>query len=381
MLDLDTFLVELYVSVDEFCKPVVHPARPGRSAALYPSEVVTLSVLGQWSHFASELAFYRFAQRRLRAFFPRLPDHSQFVRQQRRHEAVLAGFFQHLARQLQAPQSPFEIVDRVGVATRHIGRRGFEWLAGYSAIGYSNRLGYFHGLQVLTAVTADGVLTGFGVGAGNTKDQPMAESFFALRHTPQPRFPSVGTAAGNQTYVADKGFSGPKLHRKWRQAYGAQLICAPQRRHGLVTFRRGTGRNRSRGGGTRPGCRVPTAGWCSPRACAAGSSRGTRPRPAAARSPARRPGRSGSVSSGFVSNCARRLMLVADLNRQFGPAGRLKPRQQKHEVGLRRLHSGGSRILSAPPEPAQAGFVPSLQRFQSPGARHASPFDTPPPTR
>lgn len=233
MLDLDTFLVELYVSVDEFCKPVVHPARPGRSAALYPSEVVTLSVLGQWSHFASELAFYRFAQRRLRAFFPRLPDHSQFVRQQRRHEAVLAGFFQHLARQLQAPQSPFEIVDRVGVATRHIGRRGFEWLAGYSAIGYSNRLGYFHGLQVLTAVTADGVLTGFGVGAGNTKDQPMAESFFALRHTPQPRFPSVGTAAGNQTYVADKGFSGPKLHRKWRQAYGAQLICAPQRRHGL----------------------------------------------------------------------------------------------------------------------------------------------------
>jgi hypothetical protein len=233
MLDHDTFLLELYVCADEFCKhSLAEPVHPGPDAALSPAEMLTLSIFGQWSHFSSERGYWRFAERRLRPLFPTLPDHSQFVRQQRQQERLLAGFFQHLARQLQAPESPFEILDRVAVATRHVGRRGSEWLAGYAAIGYSNRLGFFHGLQLLTAISADGVLTGFGVGAGNSKDQPMAESFLALRDQADGRFPSVGAAAGSQTYVVDKGFSGPKLHQHWRIEYGATIVCAPQRRHG-----------------------------------------------------------------------------------------------------------------------------------------------------
>ncbi len=55
MLDADTFLTELYVMVDDFCKANL-PAdtRPGPEASLSRSEVVTLAIFGQWGRFASE---------------------------------------------------------------------------------------------------------------------------------------------------------------------------------------------------------------------------------------------------------------------------------------------------------------------------------------
>lgn len=232
MLDYDTFLVELYVCVDEFCKHVVLPVHPGPAPALSTSEVITLSIFGQWRHFASEAAFYRFAQHRLRPLFPRLPARSQFNRQQRQLQSVLENFFLHLADQMKASHSPFEVLDRLGVATRWCGRRGGEWLSGYADRGLCNRLGFFHGLHLLSAVSAEGVLTGYGVGPASAKDQPMAETFLALRQHPNPRFASVGSAAGAATYVLDKGFSGPHLHRRWRARYGAHIVCAPQKGHG-----------------------------------------------------------------------------------------------------------------------------------------------------
>ena len=233
MLDYDTFLLELYVSVDEFCKHSVKlPVHPGPEPALSASEVLTLSIFGQWGHFASESSFYRFAQRRLRPLFPTLPARSQFNRQERQLQSVLEAFFLHLAQELKAQESPFEVLDRVGIATRWCGRRGGEWLHGYANRGLCNRLGFFHGLHLLSAVSAEGVLTGYGVGPGSAKDQPMAETLFALRQHPESRFGSVGVPAGSGTYVLDKGFSGPHLHRRWQAEYGAHIVCAPQKGHG-----------------------------------------------------------------------------------------------------------------------------------------------------
>ena len=71
MLDADTFLLLLYVLVDDFCKAHLGPEiRPGPAAALGRSEVVALAVFGQWGVFRSERGFYRYARRRLRAAFP-----------------------------------------------------------------------------------------------------------------------------------------------------------------------------------------------------------------------------------------------------------------------------------------------------------------------
>lgn len=81
---------------------------------------------------------------------------------------------------------------------------------------------------MLLAVNPSGVITGFGFGSASTKDQPLAETFFARRACPDPRLASVGAPARGP-YVTDKGFEGEDLHRHWRQAYGAEVLCAPKR--------------------------------------------------------------------------------------------------------------------------------------------------------
>jgi hypothetical protein len=68
-------------------------------------------------------------------------------------------------------------------------------LAGYADIGWSNSLGWYEGFRLLVAVNPTGVITGFGFCPASTKDQPLAETFFALRCEPNPRAPSVGSAA------------------------------------------------------------------------------------------------------------------------------------------------------------------------------------------
>ena len=51
------------------------------------------------------------------------------------------------------------------------------------------------------------MITGFCFGAASTGEQPLAETFFALRAAPNRRLTSVGSAFWG-TYVADKGFEG-----------------------------------------------------------------------------------------------------------------------------------------------------------------------------
>ena len=78
MEHLDTFLTTLYVMVDDFCKEhgLSLPSHPGPVANLSESEVITLSLFGQWARFPSERAFYRFAEGHLMSAFPTLPDRS-----------------------------------------------------------------------------------------------------------------------------------------------------------------------------------------------------------------------------------------------------------------------------------------------------------------
>lgn len=89
-------------------------------------------------------------------------------------------------------------------------------------------LGWYEGFCLLVAVAPTGVITGFGFAPASTKDQPLAETFFALRAQPNPRLKSMGSAASGP-YVVDKGFEGGDNHRRWRNRYGARVICSPKR--------------------------------------------------------------------------------------------------------------------------------------------------------
>ncbi len=226
MIDVDTFITVLYVMVDDFCQTQQHPRQPGPQAALLPSEVVTLSIFGQWTNFPSERAFYRYALRHLRAAFPTLPARSQFNRLQRRYADVITAFGLFLVQMMKAQHCLYERVDSSGIATRDAKRRGAGWLAGQADIGWSNRLGWYEGFHLLIAVAEEGVITGFGFGAASTHDQRLLETFLAVRAQPAPALSSVGQPA-HGVYIADKGFAGEKPHTIWREQFGAHVITPP----------------------------------------------------------------------------------------------------------------------------------------------------------
>jgi hypothetical protein len=236
MLPPEEYLTTLYVLVDDFCRrrPELVRAGSGKRGPLpklSAAEVVTLIVFSQWERFSGERDFWRFAEQRLRPLFPNLPDRTQFNRAARRRTNLVAWFFRDMADLLGIREAPYQIIDRFGMATRRSGRRGVGWLEGYTDKGLCTRLGFFHGVHILSAASSDGVITGLAVGPGSMKDQPMAQALFEARLRQDPSAPAAGLPSASCLYLADKGFSGPNRHREWYLTTGALLICPPQKGH------------------------------------------------------------------------------------------------------------------------------------------------------
>jgi hypothetical protein len=227
-IDLDTFLTGLYVFVDAWCKERPARRRRGRPTALTPAEVVTLALFGQWARFLSERDFYRFADRRLRGAFPHLPDRAQLNRRIRAEYDLLVAVGQHLAAELGAGEVEYEVLDATAAPVRNVKRGGWGWLPEYVTRGWSTRLQWYEGFHLLVASTPDGVITGYGIGPANAKDQPLAETFFEARAADDPRLPTVGRATG-EPYLADSGFIGADRHAYWQDDLGARGICPPYR--------------------------------------------------------------------------------------------------------------------------------------------------------
>lgn len=228
-MDVDTFLTELYVMVDDYCKAHVAPrVAPGPAPSLTESEIATLAIFSQWGRFASQRDFYRYADKQLRPFFPTLPARSQLNRLIRMASTTLIGFGLHIAYQMLRPDDIYETLDTMGCRTRNAKRRGGGWLPGLANIGYCNRLGWYEGFNIITASTRRGLITGFGIAPASTKEQPFAETFLAARACQHPRLPEVGQPFSDW-YVADNGFCGHERHMRWARDYGAVVIAPPQR--------------------------------------------------------------------------------------------------------------------------------------------------------
>ena len=229
MVDVDTFLTTLYVMVDDFCHSQPPRRRPGPDASLSESEVITLTIFARWSRFNSERDFYRYANERLRDAFPTLPERSQFNRLSRSCTELIEGFVLHLTSLLtDARKCPYQALDSSAMPIRDCKRRGHGWLAGRADIGWSNSIGWYEGFSLLAAIEPSGVITGFCFGSASTADQPLAETFFALRANPNPRLKGAGSAFSG-TYVADKGFEGVENRRRWLECYGAEVVHPPKR--------------------------------------------------------------------------------------------------------------------------------------------------------
>jgi hypothetical protein len=228
VVDVDTFLTTLYVMVDDFCQTQPPKKRPGPEASLCQSEVITLAIFARWSRFASERDFYRYADGHLRGAFPTLPSRPQFNRLVRLYTQTIEEIAVKLGKMLEDRAHAYQALDSSAMPVRDAKRRGHGWLAGVADIGWSNSLGWYEGFSVLAAIEPSGVITGFCFGSASTADQPLAESFFAVRANPNPRLISVG-AAFSGIYVADKGFEGTENHRRWLECYGAEVVHPPKR--------------------------------------------------------------------------------------------------------------------------------------------------------
>jgi hypothetical protein len=228
MLDLDTFLTTLYVLVDDVIKAAPpKPQRPGPKPSLSESEVATLAMAAPWKQFPSERASVRYALRHLRSAFPGLPDGSQRNRLIRSAHDSLVTVMLCLARQLGSAQAAYEVLDGMGVAVRNNKRIAPAWLDGIAGTGWSNRLGWYDGVHLLTAVTLEGVLTGYAVAPAQTKEQPYAEDCLAARAQGVPRAAMVGVPATGP-YRADTGFEGRERHQRWATCYGAVVLAPPR---------------------------------------------------------------------------------------------------------------------------------------------------------
>jgi hypothetical protein len=215
---LDSFLVSLYVSVDDWWRanhPSTPQRRPGRPALLDDSEVLTLAILAQWPRFRSERDFWRFADAHLRPYFPDLCSQSQLNRRVRALEPELRALQRAFARDLADPSAVYRVMDTTlvpAIVRVRASRKGL--FCGQASFGRSaSKTEWVYGFKVALVVDPDGVVTAFGLAAASSDERPIGEALVAQdRH---------------EAYLADKGFTGAQWERRWLREYGALVAATP----------------------------------------------------------------------------------------------------------------------------------------------------------
>jgi hypothetical protein len=218
MMDLDSFLVSLYVLVDDWWKashPPNAPRKPGRPALLSESEVLTLAILAQWPRFRSERDFWRFAQAHLRSYFPNLCSQSQLNRRIRALEPEMRLLQRAFAEDLTEPSALYRVMDTTlvpAIVRVRASRKGL--FAGQASFGRSaSKTEWVYGFKVALVVDSDGVITAFGLAPAASDERPIGDALIASdRH---------------EAYLADKGFTGIEWERRWMELYGALVAATP----------------------------------------------------------------------------------------------------------------------------------------------------------
>ena len=216
-MNLDSFLVSLYVLVDDWWKLNRSSERPkiGRPALLTDSEVITLAILAQWPRFRSERDFWRFARAHLRSYFPNLCSQSQFNRRIRALEPEMRALQLAFARELAEPSSVYRVVDTTLVPAMvrvRASRKGL--FCGQASFGRSaSKTEWVYGFKVALVVDPEGVVSAFGLAPAASDERPIGDALIA-----SDRYGA---------YLADKGFTGIEWERRWMEVYGALVAATP----------------------------------------------------------------------------------------------------------------------------------------------------------
>lgn len=256
-MNLDTFLTELYVFVDDWYKAegaALMKRHAGGALEMSDSEVITLAIVGQWRvgvPWQSERGMGRYFQAHGRHWFPTLLQPSALNERIRLLWGALVRLQQVLGAQLESAQTLYECVDCVPLPACSLAqaeRESGHWLW-WSSIGRGGTQGgWFFGEQILVAVSQASAVTGWLVGPASTDDRWMLQVFLSGR-AGCPEWSAPAPAAGkgktplsapvgqilplqsvgrthSRSYLADGGFNGARWRAHWRQ-YGADVITIP----------------------------------------------------------------------------------------------------------------------------------------------------------
>jgi hypothetical protein len=217
-MDLDSFLVSLYVLVDDWWQEhyLSSPRKPGRPALLADSEVITLAILAQWPRFRSERDFWRFASAHLRPYFPALCSQGQFNRRVRALEPELRTLQRDLAGEIADPSAVYHVLDTTLIPAMvrvRACRKGL--FAGQATFGRcASKTEWVYGFKVALVVDPKGVVSAFGLAPAASDERPIGDALIA--HDCY------------EAYLADKGFAGIEWERRWLRDYGALVAATPK---------------------------------------------------------------------------------------------------------------------------------------------------------
>ncbi len=217
-MDLDSFLVSLYVLTEDWWKAAHSPDAPavGRPSLISDPEILTLAILAQWPRFRSERDFFRFANAHLRGYFPTLCSQSQFNRRVRALEGELRLLQSHLAGELADASAVYHVLDTTlipAVVRVRACRKGL--FAGEAAFGRrASKTEWVYGFKVGLAITPEGVITAFTLAEASADERPIGE--ILIRDD------------GHHAYLADKGFTSVDWERHWLAEYGALVAATPK---------------------------------------------------------------------------------------------------------------------------------------------------------
>lgn len=217
-MDLDAFLVAVYVVVDDWWK-AQHPHERrgrGRRTTLTPSELLCLAMIGHWSRWPTESAYWRFVERHWRTAFPRLCSRPSFNRQVRALEPSLKALQRDLALQLADPKDAYRVLDTTLIPVLHRTRAADHgWFAGQARFGWcAAKSEWVYGFKVGLVITPAGVITSFLLSAANDPEREVGDALLV--------------ADGFPCYLGDKGFSGEQWEAHWRDDYGISLVAPPK---------------------------------------------------------------------------------------------------------------------------------------------------------
>jgi hypothetical protein len=253
-LDLETFLVALYVIVDDLYQSHIQPRMPacgGPEAQMSDAEVLCLGLAGQWRSgvpWKSERGIMRYVRKHLRHLFPTVLTQSAFNRRLRRLWGAFILIQDAVAEQL--AQGDYDVMDGFPIPVAH-GARSFTpgWLADIARIGKGGNDRYFYGVRLMLVLNQHGVATGWALASGNVQERWVAELLFSTRAgvpgvqgpldekgqkpkvTPPEEWMAAvpsGGAASQKPILSDCGFRGDDWLAHWAQAYGVQVCPLPK---------------------------------------------------------------------------------------------------------------------------------------------------------